>query len=185
MNLRKKGGETPKKSVKKSVRTASVARTSHRCPRIETISLGKIPSKYVSGVSFATDDEVDEFIKNIKYGPQVCSIPVPPWRHAFLVNIKEDKIMISDWIGKEAQLRGIEQIPGKRTVNTYYKKGWEQYYDILQRLKEEYHKPIEFYEIDDEIKKISVQNNKDNGGGGCSDYIYRWVIKHASELYTF
>jgi len=79
---------------------------------MQTVSLGLIPSGYTSNIKAVSYEELINFVNNsINYGPQIVSLPVPPERHAFLVDIQNDRIMISDW--------GDTKI--KQEVSTKYK----------------------------------------------------------------
>ena len=130
-----------------------------------------------------TDLALQGIIKNkIKIDvPQIVSLPIPPARHAFLVHInkKEKKIMISDWGGKSNKTRGITV--GKRKAL----ENWRQYSNFMILLEEKYKLPIEYYEVDKELKKeaeehhSAYKNKKEQeGSGGCSYYIFKWYEKH-------
>ena len=140
---------------------------------IETKVLGKPTTGYTStSIKITKDAELIKFInEEITDGPQIVSIPVPPYRHAFLVDIQPKKIMISDWGGEENKPLGI-------IGSEDYQPGWEQYSDLMIRLEQKYKRPIEYYPVDQELFKIAVNHNQRNGGGGCSYYIYAWVQKY-------
>ena len=123
-------------------------------PLIPQMNLGKIPSKgYISNIKPASDKELQEFVTNeIKCGPQIVSIPIPPYRHAFLIDVQLDKIMISDWKGCK-----------------------NQYSDLIKLLEQKYNKNIEYYPIDNKIYKNAKSHNDKSGGGGCSYYIFAWT----------
>lgn len=127
--------------------------------------LGKIPSSgYVSNITFASEKELSDFVENeITFGPQIVSIPVPPHRHAFLIDIQPNKkkIMIADWNGK-VDFENEE-------------KEWFQYKDLLQKIKNKFTFPIEYYPIHKKIHENAKQHNEKCEGGGCSFYIYEWV----------
>ena len=146
-----------------------------------TVSLGVIPSGYVSNIKFASEQELIDFVKDeINHGPQIVSIPVPPQRHAFLVDVQRNKIMISDWGGEENKTVGLEYISGKK--NKKYEPPFKQYSDLMKKLEEKYKKPIEYYAIDDELYNDAYKFSEEcNGNGGCSNYIYAWVKKYYPE----
>lgn len=151
-----------------------------------------------------TDLALQGIIKNkIKIDvPQIVSLPVPPARHAFLVHInkKEKKIMISDWGGKSNKTIGItvgkrkalENWSEGRRPSTTNSKGrftpgavWQQYSNFMILLEEKYKLPIEYYEVDKELKKeaeehhSAYKNKKEQeGSGGCSYYIFKWLEKY-------
>ena len=140
---------------------------------IETKLLGKPTTGYISkSIKLAKDEELIKFVnEEITNGPQIVSIPVPPYRHAFLVDVQPKKIMISDWGGEENKTIGIPE-------DDDYEPGWEQYSNLMIKLKEKYKRPIEYYPVDKELFNIAYVHNTKFGGGGCSYYIYAWVKKY-------
>lgn len=140
---------------------------------IETKLLGKPTTGYISkSIKITKDAELIKFIdEEITNGPQIVSIPVPPYRHAFLVDVQPKQIMISDWGGEENKTLGI--IGSKD-----YQAGWEQYSDLLIKLEKKYKRPIKYYHVDQELYKIAEDHNEKFSGGGCSYYIYAWVQKY-------
>lgn len=128
-----------------------------RKPLIPQINLGKIPaSGYKSNIKSVSYRELQEFVENeIKDGPQIVSIPMPPYRHAFLVDIQSDKIMISDWKG----LKSFEN----------------EYFYLIKLLEQKYGRKIEYYPVDENLYNSAKIHNDNNGGGGCSYYIFSWT----------
>ena len=123
---------------------------------IPQINLGKIYSTYVSNIKPVSYKKLHQFVENeIQYGPQVVSIPMPPYRHAFFIDVQQDKIMISDW-------KGIKSFEN-------------QYSDIIKLLREKYNKNIEYYPVDDNLLMDAKIHNHEHGGGGCSYYIFSWI----------
>lgn len=107
--------------------------------------------------------------------PQIISLPIPPSRHAFLVHVKtnEGKIMVSDWGGKTNKTRGTKF------------KNWRQYSAFIKLLEQKYQLPIEYYDVDIDIKEraeahhITYKNRREQqGSGGCSYYIFEWLDKY-------
>jgi hypothetical protein len=133
---------------------------------LKTVSLGSTDkTNFVSSKAVDYDDLTKFVYKDIDYGPQIVSIPVPPYRHAFLVNILQDKIMISDWRGNSYMGRKKEKYVD-----------FTQYSDFMELLKEKYPgRPIKFYIVNKVLYDISYEKNENFDGGGCSEYIYRWV----------
>jgi hypothetical protein len=166
-SVNRKRAKTPKKT------TSMFGRGKRGRESIETKVLGKLTTGYTStSIKITKEAELTKFInEEITNGPQIVSIPVPPYRHAFLVDIQPTKIMISDWGGEENKTLGI-------VGSKYYQPGWEQYSDLMIKLEEKYKRPIEYYPVDEELYKIAVSHNERNGGGGCSYYIYAWVQKY-------
>jgi len=140
---------------------------------IETKLLGKPTTGYLSkSIKITKDTELIKFInEEITNGPQIVSIPVPPYRHAFLVDVQPKKIMISDWGGEENKTLGIAE-------DDAYEPGWKQYSDLMIKLEKKYKRPIKYYPVDQELYKIAYDHNEKFGGGGCSYYIYAWVEKY-------
>jgi hypothetical protein len=124
---------------------------------IPQINLGKIPSTgYISNIKSVSDKKLKEFVENeIKDGPQIVSIPTPPYRHAFFIDVQQDKIMISDWKGYES------------SINLYS--------DLIKLLGQKYNKNIEYYPVDNNLYIQSEKHNDKHNGGGCSYYIFSWV----------
>jgi len=166
-SVNRKRAKTPKRT------TSMFGRGKRGRESIETKVLGKPTTGYTStSIKITKEAELIKFInEEITNGPQIVSIPVPPYRHAFLVDIQPKKIMISDWGGEENKTLGIAE-------NADYEPGWEQYSDLMIKLEEKYKRPIEYYPVDQELYKIALNHNETNGGGGCSYYIYAWVQKY-------
>jgi len=166
-SVNRKRAKTPKKT------TSMFGRGKRGRESIGTKVLGKPTTGYTStSIKITKEAELTKFInEEITNGPQIVSIPVPPYRHAFLVDVQPKKIMISDWGGEENKTLGI-------TENDAYEPGWEQYSDLMIKLKKKYRRPIEYYPVDQELYKIALNHNEINGGGGCSYYIYAWVQKY-------
>jgi hypothetical protein len=121
------------------------------------INLGKIPSTgYISNIKPVSDRELQEFVENeIKDGPQIVSIPMPPYRHVFLVDVQLDKIMISDW-------KGIKSVEN-------------QYFCLIKLLEQKYYRKIEYYPVDKKLYADAKIHNDNSGGGGCAYYIFSWT----------
>jgi hypothetical protein len=157
---------TMKGSGKKQQQTT--IRTSRRLQK------GKIhiPTKDLgSGNRVVNESKIKAFVKNeISHDvPQVVSLPVPPERHAFLVDVKidEGKIMISDWGGKTNRNRDEDN------------DAWNIYCDFMDKLEEKYKLKIQYYNIDAKLKKDAIEHHEfHNNSGGCSNYIYKWIEKH-------
>jgi len=183
-NIRRNKSKSKSKKVTKTLknishRSSKMGGTRTRSkPLIETIELGNIPTSYTSNIKMVSQEELIHFVNSeIQYGrPQIVSLPVPPYRHAFLVDVQDDKIMICDWNGEETRTFGMEYINNKK--NKKYIHDWKQYSDFMTLLEEKYEKEIEYYPIDEEIHKKSKEHNIQCNGGGCSNYVYAWVDKH-------
>jgi hypothetical protein len=140
-------------------------RTTSRGNLIPQLVLGKVGSSYNSNRS-ATPKELEQFVKDFKVGPTLVSVPVKPQRHAFFIDIQKEKIMVSDWGGKDNETNDEEEPE------------WFEYCELLRRLSAKYRLPIEFYEVDEELYCEANKHNEVCGGGGCSYYIYKWVKKN-------
>jgi hypothetical protein len=132
-------------------------------------SLGSTDKKDFKSTKPLDYDDVYNFVNdkyNITDGPQIVSIPVSPYRHAFFVNVLPDKIMISDW-------RGNEKLIGRQPRGGA---DWSQYYYFIDLLKDKFPgRRINFYIVNQDLKIDAVKKNEEFDGGGCSEYIYRWV----------
>lgn len=146
-------------------------------PIMPLLSIGRIPSQYTSTSNrFLGQQELDRFVDEISYGPQIISIPIPPQRHAFLIDIQKNKIMVSDWGGADNHYRGSKKINGKKNKN--YDENWKQYYELFMKLEKKYKLPIEFYPVDLDIYANAYISYVECNGGGCSKYIYEWKEKY-------
>jgi hypothetical protein len=146
---------------------------------IPQFSIGKDVTSYESNVSFAPEDEFMDLVYNkISDGPQFVSLPVPQWRHAFLVDIQPNnqRIMISDWRGDHYKTVGLKKIGNVKNRN--YVPRWEQYSNLMVELEKRYGWPIEYYPVDEEIFNNSYEHNEMCKGGGCSHYVYAWAEKY-------
>ena len=125
---------------------------------------------FKSNANKPVDDEtLTNFVYHeIKEGPQLVTLSVPPERHTILVNVQPSKIMISDW-------GGIEH----KNLGESYEE-WKQYSDFIAKLDER-GPPVDYYPIDKEIKREAEGHREQCNGGGCSNYIFKWVQKHYPE----
>lgn len=194
MKTRKINITPTKKSIRKSRRNQKFTKLKRakfggdrsKIPLIETKVLGKVPSGPKSKtLNFATPRELKEYVYDIKEGPQICSIPAGEYRHAFLVDVQPDKIMISDWGGEAVIYRShrmINQIiDGQISLqeNPNYNVNYTTYAEFLEKLQEKYNLPIIFYPVDEEMNNCSRTLHTERGGtGGCSNYIYKWTKKY-------
>jgi hypothetical protein len=139
--------------------------SSRRSKLIPQLSLGKVGCGYNSGKD-ATPAQFRAFVQEFTFGPHVVSVPVPPQRHAFLVDIQHDAIYVSDWGGKDNKDRDTD-FPE-----------WHQYCQLLRDLQLKFGLPVIYYDIDPLLEiEADIQNN-DCEGGGCAFYIYKWLQKY-------
>jgi hypothetical protein len=122
--------------------------------------------------------KIQKFVnREINYGPQIISLPVSPERHAFLADIMEDKIMISDISGKKNKIKGIKFLNNNKNNN--YEIRWENYSNLIKFIEEKYKLQTKYYIIDKVLLKESMKHHKTfNNSGGCSYYIYEWIKKN-------
>jgi len=115
-----------------------------------------------------TEKVVRNFVyREIDAGPQIVSIPITPERHAFFVNVTEEKVLISDWGGSNNKNKG-DEFPQ-----------WKNYSDIMKFLEEKYEVPIEYYPIVKDIYQKSLDRHVMCGNkSGCSTYVYDWVDRY-------
>jgi hypothetical protein len=146
-------------------------------PIMPVLSVGKTSYKYTSATNkFLIQQELDRFVDEIQYGPQIVSIPIPPQRHAFLIDIQKSKIMVSDWGGLENKYRGIKRIRGK--TNPKYDENWKQYSELFIKLEKKHGIPVEYYPVDLIMYGKAYESCIQCDGGGCSKYIYEWKEKY-------
>jgi hypothetical protein len=94
--------------------------------------------------------------------PQIISIPLPPERHAFLLHVQKEKIMVSDWGGSKQKMN-------------------EHYSQFMKSVENKYGLPIEYFDIDTILYKEADEHHKRfSSSGGCSYYIYEWVKRNYS-----
>jgi len=172
-HVNRKRVKTPTKQTKQTKQIFMFGRGKRGRPSIETKVLGKPTTGYTStSIKITKESELINFVnEEIDLGPQIVSIPVPPYRHAFLVDVQPKRIMISDWGGEQNKTLGI-------VGSKDYEPGWEQYSDLMIKLEEKYKRPIEYYPVDQELYTCAFNHNEINNGGGCSNYIYAWVQKY-------
>jgi hypothetical protein len=132
-------------------------------PPLETKNLGKVGTKYISDTyKHCTSAEINRFVEEeIQEGPQIVTLPVPPYRHAIYVDVQTNIIMISHW--RESHELNNEQ--------------WKTYKKFLDKLQKKYKKQIQFYNVDPELYKKASEKNRASSGGGCSQYLYDWIQK--------
>jgi hypothetical protein len=149
---------------------------------IETISIGEGKDAVRAYNNYNKPDK-DKEIKNlvdnqIKLGPQIISMTVPPYRHAFLADISVNAIMVADWGGEKNHKYGIQQQQIKDFQPTEDYSDFRQYSNLLLQLSKKHGLPIAYYPIDKDLKKKAEKKVCDYAGGGCSDYIYDWTKKY-------
>ena len=133
-----------------------------RIPPIPTLTLGRLPSTYQSSIQLSKDSLLFQFASTIQYGPQIISLAVPPHRHAFLIDIQSHKILVSDWNGEDKDSHS----------------NWQEYYAFLHLVHKKYNKPIEFYNVDQQLLEDAMYTQSIFSGGGCAHYIYEWTKKY-------
>lgn len=125
--------------------------------------------------SYSYNDQIlDEFyIKNIvdekiKPGYQLVTFPMPPSEsHSIIVNVSDSIVKIVGWNGQN----------GRTTTDPK----WINYKNFINYLEETYGTST-YYPIDDDIKEEAVvRYNNNNGQGGCSEYVHRWIERYLGE----
>jgi len=137
-----------------------------RKPLIPQRNVGKISMKgYTSSVKMVSSKELEQFVKDeIQEGPQIVSLPVPPYRHAFLVDVQSKDIRIADWNG------------GKILQKVRFLPEWQQYLHFLRLVQEKYpRRPLSYYPVDPDLYKSARLHEQVMGGGGCSFYLFAWI----------
>jgi hypothetical protein len=144
---------------------------------IRTISLGNgDPTTSGYNDQTLTKDEIELFVNNqIKPGYQIVCFPMPPDEsHSILVNLfnndnNEESILISEWGGERDR-----NIPKKD------KNKWLNYTIFIDCLDTRFGRGnVNYYENDDEINQRACRrSDKNNGQGGCSEYVHTWIEKY-------
>lgn len=129
----------------------------------------KPPKHSYRGQTMVSPEEMEEFVnKQIDRGVQLVTFAVDDYNHAILVDVQEDKIMISDW-------KGNPEDPTNENSD-FDTPNYDNYRDLLNSLRKKYQLEIQFYDINPLLKKEAIAVNKSKGNaGGCSHYIYEWI----------
>jgi hypothetical protein len=151
---------------------------------VNALKIGSEPANFKSGIKPATKAQLEELVSHIKVGMNSVSLPVPPYKHAFLINVTKDKIMVCDWGGVQNFKKGESQ---KQTKISGGENRWIEYSEFLRLLEKKLGIPIEYYEVDKKIFKDCMTFHYDSAkaggeGGGCSEYIVRWLAKYQDEI---
>ena len=154
------------------------ARRSGKKKLIPQLNLGHIPNSYRSqGVKAASKREFDDLVRRVTPGPQIVSLPVPPERHVFLIDVQPDVIRVCDWNGAYYRSTGLPS--SKR-----FQEKWKQYSELLSSLQTRFHVPVQYYPVDKDLRKEAERHNAIAGGGGCSYYLFAWIAR-APEYATY
>ena len=115
------------------------------------------------------DDVIQKFVDElVETGPQIISLPVPPQRHAILVDVRDDKIMVCDWNGRKA-LGWFKDYPE-----------WTTYHTLLTKIQDKYpNRDLRYFPIDKSLYQDMCEHAELSKSGGCSNYVYKWFEKHA------
>jgi len=135
-----------------------------------------------------TDAELRRFVsvEITDQHPQIVSLPIPPERHAILVDVQQNngRIMVSDWGGSQNKTRGFQYLDTtKRTKNKAYNPDWEQYSVFMKLLEEKYNLPVQYCDVDPKLYDDADRHHKRFKSGGCSYYIYEWTQKYYTKYY--
>jgi hypothetical protein len=167
----KRGGMISSRRMSQSRSITSASRKSQRGLLImPQFSFGK-------GNVQASFGELNAVVQQIQPGPQIVTDIVISHegrdneQHAFLVDVQDDKIMISDWGGRANYMTNDED--------------WNQYKTFMRALQQKFRLPIEYYDVDKTIRKTALKHHCTfNNSGGCSNYIYAWAHKKFGETYA-
>lgn len=161
-------------------------RSKRSYPVINTVDLLSRPANsYESNIPPLKEEELDRRVESINDGPHYVTLTVKPKTHTIFVNITKDKIFIADWNG-DIRTVGLKYIDGKKNPEYLDKrdKKWEQYSKFIQLLQEKNDdKPVEYYDVDEELYDKADKKAEEGGGGGCAEYVYEWVAKHKDKLF--
>lgn len=146
-----------------------------RSSRMLTKNLPVMPQpKFGKGTTLLPIEKLKkEAMEKIHPGVQIVDLPMMTERHAFLIDIQPNEIMISDWGGEINRYRGCEKIQGKK--NKFYDARFINYTQLIQFLTEEYSLPIIYYPVDEYLYREAEFCHNRNNHGGCSIYIFAWA----------
>jgi hypothetical protein len=133
--------------------------------RVLTLGIGN-PAVPTYSNQFLSDDVIDKFVvEKIEVGYQIVCLPMPPDEsHSIVVHRTDNGVMISDWGG--ANNRSIKS------------NKWQNYTTFVRLLEEKY-ESVNYYEVDSEIDGIACKRHEaNNGQGGCSQYVDKWIEKY-------
>lgn len=138
--------------------------------RILTLGIGD-PTTAGYNNQILTKEYIQSFVDNeIKDGYQIVLFPMPPDEsHSILVNLDNntESIMISEWGGKDH--RNIRD------------KKWKNYTTFIKCLETRFggYDSVNYHENDIEINDRACERaKKNNGQGGCSEYVHKWIEKY-------
>jgi hypothetical protein len=175
---KKMGGNTPQSKRRRTETTRTEpTRSEHTNKKKRGNPLRTLAIDISDSASEATQQKrIIEFVReNIKDGIYIIDLPVPPERHAILIDVQNDKkrVMVSDW-GGDIRERNL-QLP----------KRWNVYTSFIRELENIY--KVEYFEVDENLRKLASIEHKsrktikcEGGQGGCSNYIYNWEAKHCN-----
>jgi hypothetical protein len=179
--------KTPAKSVRHSIKPSikneqTPSRKPSRKPSTRGLPIEILPVVILGKgdpTSYSYNNQIlDElYIKNIvdekiKPGYQLVTFPMPPSEsHSIIVNVivnvSDSIVKIVDWNGQN----------GRTTTEPK----WINYKKFIDYLEEKYG-TLTYYRIDDDIKDAAIcRYNKNNGQGGCSEYVHTWIEKFIGE----
>jgi hypothetical protein len=167
------------KSVRRSIKPSiKNEQTPSRKPSTRGLPIEILPVVILGKgdpTSYSYNDQIlDEFyIKNIvdekiKPGYQLVTFPMPPSEsHSIIVNVSDSIVKIVDWNGQN----------GRTTTEPK----WINYKKFIDYLEEKYG-TLTYYPIDGDSKDAAdCRYNKNNGQGGCSEYVHTWIEKYIGE----
>ena len=177
--------KTPTSTIRKSTRNSAL-------PIITQLNIGTPGPGYTASntrTEFKKSEivELKEKIALMNDGPYTISIPIPPQRHAILINIDTaaKQIRVCDWAGEKNRYFGDKQIvnkTGKLVKNPKYIPTWQLYSELIHGLEAKFPEfAVEYYPIDQELYEVADEKCKIANGGGCSEYVYSWIAKHLPE----
>tara|TARA_B110000285_G_scaffold73206_1_gene84401 strand:+ start:797 stop:1435 length:639 start_codon:yes stop_codon:yes gene_type:complete len=155
------GGEPPRRSTR-GMQTITIP--------VLSIGTGNPAMGASYNNQYLEENDIEKFVKKrINNGYQLVTIPMPPHEsHSILVNIggttQNLHVLIVDWGGE-----------ANRNNKT---KKWKNYNQLISYLEKVYGR-VEYFQPDPEIDDIaSCYHDNNNGQGGCSTYVHKWVDKY-------
>lgn len=148
---------------------------------LPVLTLGKgDPSVPTYNDQMLSKDVIIEFIANkIKPGYQIVTFPMPPVEsHSIIVHVSDSFVKIVDKNGESSRLPKLikKKIDEDATIK------WKNYVTFVNCLEQKYDTKVSYYPVEEDIHQMACDREKKNDGqGGCSEYVDNWAKRHLGE----
>lgn len=129
-----------------------------------------------------SEDYIMKFVmKEINTGYQIVCLPMPPVEsHSIIVHVSDSNVKIVDWGGENARLPKVIKKSGKIDEDATFK--WQNYVTFVNCLEKKYDTKVSYYPVEEDLYQVACDRYKKNDGqGGCSEYVHNWINKHIGE----